>query len=1005
MYRAILITAAALLMTTAAHSQNAQYFPMDVGYEWFYDDDMADRIVDLKRVPYDGNEYTLGYFFAPYNYEERIFYRVGNRIYEFRNGYGRLCYDFDAQAGDSWDMSWELLTSVFIIDESGNMIIHPESDIKRVAADGDDPSTSGGESDASGPGNETSPMTPPPEDINTDAVVTVIEDNAVVETPLGTFRDVYHVKIARPHVSDASYIEEWFAPGVGCIMRVWDTIAGPQQQRLVRTSTPTQSSERLRLDISLNKEFYNEREDILIDVTLYNHGEEDVTLDFPTSFQVDYNIDAQYTWSETQTFSQAETSVTIPAGESHTWSFVHAEEDYYLEPGYHKMTARVVGTSLNAAQEVAVMRNTPGLPEDIVLAVELEYDTYRFGETVNYTLHVTNTGTDDAMLDIMESIPVFCRIDMENPDMVIDFSWSSVPFAETVVPAGETVSYEGVCGLDIICLAPGDHTLYAGLYGYTGTASSSFTVTNEIMPARISGLVITPSEAGDEYDTVAGAGIVLRPVVPDGVSRDFICVPNVDYGGEDTLSGEDGTFVFENVPMGYFYNLTVTKEGYYPYNITVRVLMDEVPIRVLLKPMRDEPPEPIDPEKRDVYGIATYFGLDASVYPPGAPFRAVFTVENRREDTVTFTFDQEDFVTWAVIHPDIEPVYYGSGAVREGNATTSHNEQTENTGGEGDLGKAAEYTLTLEPGDLRSFVLEGSFEDDLTRGDAKVMVVAVLEFSTCNIETILPGDLYGTAYAVIEQANWEQVTTRSDDGEAVVDFRTPADTVLDISMNNSDVSGDIRIANIEQNHHGEMHNSRFVRMVNIDADENIANNMGTARIRMYYDPADFGDDFDPNSLFIAHWREQAVAGNLDLDSVADIIDGGEWETLECRVDTINQYVEATTTHFSTFGLFETTSASTDVDDPSEPQEFVVMQNSPNPFNPSTSITFSMPVEGHTKVEIFNINGQIVDTLVDEWRGAGSNTVLWDASSEAAGLYFCRVKSGENSKVMKMMLVK
>ena len=457
--------------------------------------------------------------------------------------------------------------------------------------------------------------------------------------------------------------------------------------------------------------------------------------------------------------------------------------------------------------------------------------------------------------------------------------------------------------------------------------------------------------------------------------------------------------------MGYYYNLTATKEGYYPYSITVRVLMDEVPIRILLKPMRDEPPEPIDPEKRDVYGIATYFGLDASVYPPGSPFKAVFTLENRREDAVTFTFDQEDFITWAVIRPDIDPIYYSNGEPRDGSATETHSDQTQSNDSDPDIGKAAEYTLTLEPGDLRSFVLEGSFNDELAHGESKVMVIAVLDFTSCSIGTVLPGDIYGTAYAVIGQAEWEQVTTRSDDGEVVVDFREPADTVLDISMNEPEVSGDIRISNIEQNHYSEMLNSRFVRMVDIDADENITNNMDTARIRMYYDSADFGDNFDPNNLFIAYWRERVIAGNMDIDSAADLIEDGEWEPLECRVDTINHFIEGTTTHFSTFGLFEKTDSTTGVDDPSNPHEFVIMQNSPNPFNPATTITFSLPVEGQTKVEIFNINGQIVETPVDEWQSAGTHMIIWDASGHAAGLYFCRVTSGVNSKVMKMMLVK
>ena len=252
MLRTIMIMTAALLITTTAHSQGANYFPMNIGYEWMYDDGTADKVAGLTKAPFDSDEYTA-YIFAPYNHGERIFYRIRNRIYEFNNGYGRLCYDFDASVGDSWEMSWKLLISGYILDDSGNIIIPPESDIERMVTDGDDPAASGGDTGSSPPGSESNPMLPPPDDINTGAVVTVIENDAVVETPMGTFRDVCHIRIARPNVSDASYTEEWFAPDVGCIMRVWDTIAGPQQQRIVNTSTPIQPSDQYHLDITLNK--------------------------------------------------------------------------------------------------------------------------------------------------------------------------------------------------------------------------------------------------------------------------------------------------------------------------------------------------------------------------------------------------------------------------------------------------------------------------------------------------------------------------------------------------------------------------------------------------------------------------------------------------------------------------------------------------------------------------------------------------------------------------------
>ena len=89
----------------------------------------------------------------------------------------------------------------------------------------------------------------------------------------------------------------------------------------------------------------------------------------------------------------------------------------------------------------------------------------------------------------------------------------------------------------------------------------------------------------------------------------------------------------------------------------------------------------------------------------------------------------------------------------------------------------------------------------------------------------------------------------------------------------------------------------------------------------------------------------------------------------------------------------------------KPVVFLINQNYPNPFNPSTTITYSLSEGDYTRIEVFDVTGRIVEALVDEWRDAGRHSIVWDASDQAAGLYFCKVTSGANSEVMKMMLVK
>jgi flagellar hook assembly protein FlgD len=90
---------------------------------------------------------------------------------------------------------------------------------------------------------------------------------------------------------------------------------------------------------------------------------------------------------------------------------------------------------------------------------------------------------------------------------------------------------------------------------------------------------------------------------------------------------------------------------------------------------------------------------------------------------------------------------------------------------------------------------------------------------------------------------------------------------------------------------------------------------------------------------------------------------------------------------------------------STPTVFSVAQNVPNPFNPSTTITFTLAKAGKTKVEVYNVAGQKVDTLLNSSLSVGSHSVTWNASKFSAGMYFYTVKSGTLSKTMKMTLLK
>lgn len=93
-----------------------------------------------------------------------------------------------------------------------------------------------------------------------------------------------------------------------------------------------------------------------------------------------------------------------------------------------------------------------------------------------------------------------------------------------------------------------------------------------------------------------------------------------------------------------------------------------------------------------------------------------------------------------------------------------------------------------------------------------------------------------------------------------------------------------------------------------------------------------------------------------------------------------------------------------------PTEFALAQNYPNPFNPTTEINFDLPKNAHVELNVFNILGQSVTTLVSGEMPAGSHQVSWngtdsDGGSVASGIYFYRISAGDYSSSKKMMLLK
>ncbi len=139
-----------------------------------------------------------------------------------------------------------------------------------------------------------------------------------------------------------------------------------------------------------------------------------------------------------------------------------------------------------------------------------------------------------------------------------------------------------------------------------------------------------------------------------------------------------------------------------------------------------------------------------------------------------------------------------------------------------------------------------------------------------------------------------------------------------------------------------------------------------------------------------------------------------WVVVGGTVDTVLNQVATPITETGVYAAF-TTDIISDIDDGigdanSLPYRFKLSQNYPNPFNPSTVIEYSIDHAVHVKIELFNILGQKIRTLVDRKEKAGTHAINWDGTDAsgalvATGVYLYRFEAGDYVETKKMLLLK
>ncbi len=111
---------------------------------------------------------------------------------------------------------------------------------------------------------------------------------------------------------------------------------------------------------------------------------------------------------------------------------------------------------------------------------------------------------------------------------------------------------------------------------------------------------------------------------------------------------------------------------------------------------------------------------------------------------------------------------------------------------------------------------------------------------------------------------------------------------------------------------------------------------------------------------------------------------------------------------SDMGAYGGEGIPTDVEEeqiPEIPMQFLLSQNYPNPFNASTIIQYSLLEASQVRIEIYDILGRKVETLVQGEQPAGYHKHVWDASDHSSGIYFYRIQAGDYAETRKMVLLK
>jgi hypothetical protein len=185
---------------------------------------------------------------------------------------------------------------------------------------------------------------------------------------------------------------------------------------------------------------------------------------------------------------------------------------------------------------------------------------------------------------------------------------------------------------------------------------------------------------------------------------------------------------------------------------------------------------------------------------------------------------------------------------------------------------------------------------------------------------------------------------------------------------------------------------------------NLEDSTVTAAVYTYTSAID-GLAFDNEGrLYFSSWYTDAIHRyDQSLTNPPEVFSSGHPDPADISVDFTHNILCIPIFYQNRVDFVEI--APTFVDDHEIPGNAFSVKSYPNPFNSTASIKYNLPISSDVVIEIYDILGRKVETLIQENKQAGYHQVAWDAKNQPSGLYFCRIQAGEYAATEKMLLLK